>query len=86
MELQGLVNLQLMMFIEIGIGWYLRKKGLITEEGKKVLTDLVIDLILPCNIIQSFMIDMDKEILKKGTPSIWSSVEPRSLRPDSARL
>ncbi|MCI8663173.1 MAG: AEC family transporter [Hungatella sp.] len=66
MELQGLVNLQLMMFIEIGIGWYLRKKGLITEEGKKVLTDLVIDLILPCNIIQSFMIDMDKEILKKG--------------------
>ena len=26
MELQGVMNLQLMMFIEIGIGWYLRKK------------------------------------------------------------
>ncbi len=66
MELEGLMNLQLMMFLEIGIGWYLRKKNLITEEGKKVLTDLVIDLILPCNIIQSFMIELNREILVKG--------------------
>ena len=36
MELEGLMNLQLMMFLEIGIGWYLRKKNLITEEGKKI--------------------------------------------------
>ena len=63
MELEGLMNLQLMMFLEIGIGWYLRKKNLITEEGKKVLTDLVIDLILPCNIIQSFIIYLYREIL-----------------------
>lgn len=47
MNLQGVMDLQLMMFLEIGIGWFLRKKNLITEEGKKVLTDLVIDLILP---------------------------------------
>lgn len=74
MELQGLVNLQLMMFIEIGIGWYLRKKGLITEEGKRVLTDLVIDLILPCNIIQSFMIELDREILMRGLQILVISV------------
>ncbi|MCI8889090.1 MAG: AEC family transporter [Hungatella sp.] len=66
MELQGVMNLQLMMFIEIGIGWYLRKKNLITEEGKKVLTDLIIDVILPCNIIKSFMIELNREILMKG--------------------
>lgn len=66
MDLQGVMDLQLMMFLEIGIGWFLRKKNLITEEGKKVLTDLVIDLILPCNIIQSFLIKLDKEILVKG--------------------
>ena len=39
MELQAVMNLQLMMFLEIAIGWYLKKKNLITEEGKKVLTD-----------------------------------------------
>lgn len=66
MNLQGMIDLQLMMFLEIGIGWFLRKKNLITEEGKKVLTDLVIDLILPCNIIQSFMIKLDRDILMKG--------------------
>ena len=67
MELQGVMNLQLMMFIEIGIGWYLRKKNLITEEGKKVLTDLIIDVILPCNIIKSFMIELNSQILVIST-------------------
>ena len=45
MELQGLINLQIMMFIGIGLGWYLRKRNLITAEGKKCMTDLVIDLL-----------------------------------------
>ncbi len=74
MNLQGVMDLQLMMFLEIGIGWYLRKKNLITEEGKKVLTDLVIDLILPCNIIQSFLIKLDREILMKGFQILVISV------------
>lgn len=63
MELQGLMNLQLMMFLEIGVGWYLRHKNLITDGGKKCLTDLIIDVVLPCNIIQSFCIEFDAQIL-----------------------
>lgn len=74
MELQGVMNLQLMMFLEIAIGWYLKKKNLITEEGKKVLTDLVIDLILPCNIIQSFMIELSGEILMNSLQILMISV------------
>ena len=74
MELQAVMNLQLMMFLEIAIGWYLKKKNLITEEGKKVLTDLVIDLILPCNIIQSFMIELNGEILMKGLQILIISI------------
>lgn len=74
MELQGLINLQLMMFLEMAIGWYLRKKNLITEEGKRVLTDLVIDLILPCNIIQSFLIRLDREILMGGMQVLIISI------------
>ena len=74
MDLQGMIDLQLLMFLEIGLGWFLRRKNLITEEGKKMLTDLVIDLILPCNIIQSFLIKLDKDILVKGFQILVISV------------
>lgn len=66
MELQGLVNLQMMMFLEIGLGWFLKKKNLITDEGKRVLTDLIIDVILPCNIINAYYIDLDHEVLMRS--------------------
>ena len=36
MNFQGMIDLQLMMFLEIGMGWFLRKKNLITEEGKNL--------------------------------------------------
>lgn len=73
-ELKGLLDLQLMMFIEIAIGWFLRKKNMITEEGKRVLTDLVISLILPCNIIQSFRIEMDSDIIRQGIQILVISI------------
>ncbi|MDO4268892.1 MAG: AEC family transporter [Eubacteriales bacterium] len=66
MELQGLLNLQLMMFILMGTGFFLRKREIITKAGKQVLTDLIIDVILPCNIITAFSIPMSREILMSG--------------------
>lgn len=66
MDFTSLLNLQLMMFIEIAVGWLLKKKSIITDEGKKVITDLVIDLLLPCNIICAFYIPMDSTILVRG--------------------
>lgn len=65
MDFTKLLNLQIMMFLMMAIGAFLRKKNIITLEGKKVLTDLVIDLILPCNIIASFCIEFSPEILKR---------------------
>lgn len=66
MNFTDLFNLQIMMFIMMGIGFFLRKKDIITTPGKLVLTDLVIDLILPCNIISAFCMDFSKEILMQG--------------------
>lgn len=54
MKIEGLFDLQVMMLLLMGIGVILRKKNIITKEGKTVLTDLVINLILPCNIITAF--------------------------------
>ena len=60
-----LISLQLRMFLIMLLGLFFRKKNLISAEGKKNLTDLVIYLILPCNIVKSFMITFDGNTLKK---------------------
>lgn len=59
----NLFQLQIMMFLLIAIGYFLGKKGIITKEGRKSITDLVINVILPCNIIVSFFIEMNLHIL-----------------------
>lgn len=69
-----LFNLQLEMFLLMGIGYFFRKKNIITAEGKKVLTDLIIYLILPCNIIESFCIEFNREILMAGFTTLLISV------------
>ena len=61
--MKELVNLQLMMFLLMLVGLFLRKKDIITAEGKKCLTDLIIDVILPANIIKSFLIEFNHKIL-----------------------
>lgn len=63
MGTEALINLQLRMFIIMLIGLYLRRKNMITDNGKKLLTNLVINVILPCNIIKSFMIEFNMSIL-----------------------
>lgn len=64
MEYSRLINLQGMLFLLVAAGVVLRKKGILPEGAKAVLTDLVIYLILPCNIINSFFIEFNLEILK----------------------
>ena len=59
-----LITLQLTMFLLMLTGLYLRKKELITDEGKRVLTDLVINVILPANIIKSFLIEFNSSIFR----------------------
>ena len=59
-----LIALQLRMFLLMLLGLFFRKKNIITAQGKKDLTDLVIYLILPCNIVKSFMVPFDGNTLK----------------------
>lgn len=62
MKIDGLFDLQVMMFLLMAVGVVLRKMNIITKEGKGMMTDLVIDLILPCNIISAFYMPMDKSV------------------------
>ncbi len=54
-----MVHLQLTLFLLIIIGLTLKKTGIITKEGQKCLSDITVNLILPCNIISSFMGEMN---------------------------
>lgn len=60
-----LINLQGELFLLVAAGVLLRKFHIIPEAGKSILTDLVIYLILPCNIVNSFRMEFDLTILKK---------------------
>lgn len=40
-------------------GWIIRHIGMITKEGRKCLTDLILYVILPCNIVRAFVNEAD---------------------------
>lgn len=65
-DFNNLIDLQIEIFILMIIGYILRKINIISKENRKSLTDLVIYIILPANIIYSFMIKMDETIIKSG--------------------
>lgn len=50
-----MLTLQAQLFILILLGVLLAKLGVITAAGRKCLSSLLIDLILPCNIVNSFL-------------------------------
>lgn len=64
MGIDKLLNLQLEMFTMMLVGFILIKSKVLNQSGKKALTDMVINLFLPANIIKAFMIEFDMEILK----------------------
>lgn len=74
MKIDGLFDLQIMMFLLMAVGVVLRKMNIITKEGKGMLTDLVIDLILPCNIIFAFYMPMDHSVFVSGVEILIISI------------
>lgn len=61
-----LLNLQVMMFLLMATGVLLAKLGIVSRSGRETLTDLIINVILPCNIIQAFSKYFDKSVLLSG--------------------
>ena len=56
--------LQISIFILMGVGFLVKRLGLVGKEGQKNLTDLVIYVILPCNILTSFTADVGADVLQ----------------------
>lgn len=66
MELSVVVNLQIVLFLLIIAGMILKKIGIITAEGKKSITDLLIYFILPCNIFISYLGNISVDLIKSS--------------------
>ena len=64
MEIGRLMTLQGMLFLLTGIGIVIRKSKLLPDNAQGMLTDLILYVILPCNIALSFRIDLNGELLK----------------------
>lgn len=60
----AMMRLQFIIFALIGIGFFTRKKGLVSRQGQKDITDLVINIVLPCNIVTSFVQDLPDSALQ----------------------
>ncbi len=60
-----MLQMQLMLFCLILTGVLTRKIHIVDERGRKMLSDLLINVILPCNIVNSFMggLQADREFL-----------------------
>ena len=65
--------MQGMLFSLMILGAFLKKKGIITDEGKRVIADLVIFVTLPCSIIESFEVELSMDILKSSAQALLVS-------------
>lgn len=59
-----LLILQTTIFVLIATGFFVKRLGLVSKEGQKNITDLVINVVLPCNIITSFTIEAGPETFR----------------------
>ena len=59
-----MLRLQFIIFSLIGIGFVTRKKGIVSREGQRSITDLVINVVLPCNIVTSFVQELPDSALR----------------------
>lgn len=64
MDIRNIFQLQGTLFAMMLIGAWLKKRGIITAEGKRCLTELCVNVVIPCNIFKSCLIQFEMDILR----------------------
>lgn len=60
----NLLHTQIALLVLIFVGFVLTKRNAINKEFRAMLTDLIINVILPCNMVTSFMTGFSSEIFR----------------------
>lgn len=55
MQMEKLWSLQFSIFVMVAVGFLIRKIRIVGKEAEHVITDLVLYVVLPCNIFTSFL-------------------------------
>lgn len=64
MAFQNMVNMQLMMFLLVAVGFLVRKKNIIGETGRRDMVNFCLYVTLPFNIFHSFRLEWEWSMLK----------------------
>ena len=59
-----MLDLQVEIFILVGIGYLISKLGLFNKQTRKQVTDLVLNIVLPVATAKSFLIKLTPSIMK----------------------
>lgn len=62
-DMINLLNLQITIFCLMLAGYVLTKTKTLTADSRKHLANLLVNFVLPCNILVSFMIEFNRKIL-----------------------
>ncbi len=65
--LENLLVMQMTMLVLLFAGYVLAKRNVVSVTFRKAMTDFIINFILPCNIIRSFLMEFDMQILRDCT-------------------
>ena len=79
MKLSDLISLQAALFLMMLTGALLRKKDILDDNGKKCLSDLCIQVVIPCNIFKSCLLSLDGSILRACAALLVSAVLLQAL-------
>ena len=74
MKILELFSLQGTLFLMMLIGAYLKKRGIIDANGKKCLTDLCVNVVIPCNIFKSCLIEFNMGIFRSCALLLASAI------------
>lgn len=62
-DMSNLLTLQTTIFLLMLAGYIMTKLGIIPASARGALSDLVIDFVLPCSIIVSFLLEFNRQIM-----------------------
>lgn len=63
MAFENMINMQLMMFLLVAVGFLIRKRGIIHTAARKDMVDFCIYVTLPFNIFHAFQMKWDQSML-----------------------
>jgi len=61
-DIKTLADLQITIFLMMAAGYLLTRLGVLPTDARKTLTSILINFIIPCNIIVSFLMEFNMEI------------------------